>query len=207
MRFLSFSLAVVLSCAVAYAETPKELYERATAAFALQNYEEAAALYEKAFGLRPDPALLYNAAQAHRMGGNKVRALKLYQSYLKLYPDHVANRVEVEKHIVHLKAAIASDEASASAPPTVPRPVSPDPRSLEPTTPEPAPAPPIAVAPVTVAAAPAPADKPVWKKPWFWGVVAGAVVVVGVGVGLGVGLGTASSPHDPSPTVGTLQAN
>lgn len=31
--------------------------------------------------------------------------------------------------------------------------------------------------------------KPLWKKRWFWGVVAGATAAVGVGVGLGVGLG------------------
>jgi tetratricopeptide (TPR) repeat protein len=213
MRFICIIMALALSARAE--ESPKELYERATAAFALQHYEEAATLYERSFSIRPDPALLYNAAQSHRMGGNKVRALKLYQNYVKLYGNRIPNRAEVERHIMQLKAAIATDEAAANAPPTVPRAVSPEaPRREGETppakTPEKPPepervAPPPAVT-AAVVSAPAP-EKPVWKKGWFWGVVVGAVVVVGVGVGLGVGLGTGGEPKDPSPTVGSFQAN
>ncbi len=35
-------------------------------------------------------------------------------------------------------------------------------------------------------------QKPIWKKGWFWGIVAGAAVVVGVGIGVGVYFGTRS---------------
>src|SRR5215831_10307221 len=59
--------------------------DKATASYALGHYAAAAENFEKAFELKPDPALLYNAAQAHRLAGNKERALTLYQSYLRVY--------------------------------------------------------------------------------------------------------------------------
>ncbi len=96
----------------------------------------------------------------------------------------------------------------ASPPPTVqPRPIvaavtptpEPRPRPVEPRPTEPKPA---AVAPTTTATtattastvtATPPARTPITKKGWFWGVVAGAIVVVGVGVGVGVAVGTAKT--------------
>ena len=59
----------------------RDYLDKATAAFAFNRYAVAAENYEKAFELKPDPAVLYNAAQAHRLAGNKERALDLYQSY------------------------------------------------------------------------------------------------------------------------------
>ena len=81
----------------------------------LAHYAEAAESYEKAFALKPDAAVLYNAAQAHRLGGNKERALELYQSYLCLYGGD--RRAEVEGHIESLKQAIEKDRAVATSPP------------------------------------------------------------------------------------------
>src|SRR5437868_11164311 len=86
---------IVLPGAAPAEESAKELFDRGTAAYALGHFEEAAADYEKSFSLKPDPALLFNAAQAHRQAGNKRRALALYQNYVKLYGNRVSNRVEV----------------------------------------------------------------------------------------------------------------
>src|ERR1700690_2082975 len=85
-------------------------YERANAAYALGNYVRAADEFEKTFDLKPDPALLYNAAQAHRLAGNKTRALLLYENYLRVYGAKVSNIDDAKRHIEALKAAIASDE-------------------------------------------------------------------------------------------------
>src|SRR6185436_3078335 len=63
-------------------------------------------------------ALLYNAAQAHRVAGNKQRALLLYQNYLRVYGKQVKNRDEVERHIQTLQRAIDSEVQSQTAPPT-----------------------------------------------------------------------------------------
>src|SRR5665213_2455300 len=65
----------------------RKAYDAATAAFGLGHYAEAAEKYEQAFSIHPDPALLYNCAQAYRLAGNRARALELYRNYLRLYPD------------------------------------------------------------------------------------------------------------------------
>jgi hypothetical protein len=202
----------------------RESLDKATAAFALNHFAEAAELYEKAFALKPDPAVLYNAAQAHRLAGNKPRALELYQSYLRLYGTD--KRAEVERHIENLKQAIEHDHAVATSPPTTPAPVggahaAPPPEPPAPSPPakvEPAPAPvaaaapPVAPPPAPKAAEPAPvlvtqAAPPaergsVVTKPWFW-VVVGGVVVAGVA---GVFL-LRKSPSDPTASLGATAGN
>lgn len=154
------------------AEDAKSLFQRGQALYALGRYAEAAPLFERAFEIKPVPALLFNAAQAHRFAGNRARALTLYESYLQLYNDPT-RRPEVEALIAELKAAIAAQPpapATASEPPTAP-----------PT-------------PATALTAPAPepprrrpGDSRLWRRWWFW-TAAGGVVAVGLGVGLGVGL-------------------
>jgi tetratricopeptide (TPR) repeat protein len=83
-------------------------YERATAAYALGNFAEAAVSYEKAFEVRPDPALLYNAAQAHRRAGNRGRAIELYRSFLQVFPRD-DNRELAERHLRELERAAVGD--------------------------------------------------------------------------------------------------
>ena len=48
--------------------------DKATSAYGLGRYAVAAENFEKAYELKPDLALLYNAAQSHRLAGNKQRA-------------------------------------------------------------------------------------------------------------------------------------
>jgi tetratricopeptide (TPR) repeat protein len=153
------------------------------AAYALGQYAEAAEQYEKAFALHADPALLYDAAQAHRLAGNKPRALSLYENYLRHFGDQAQNVDDVQRLIVALKAAIAEDERA---------------RSREPTTVA-SPSPP----PATMVFAPPPPQKPLVKKAWFWAVIGvGAAVVVGTAVGLGVGL--SGNQLNPVPSYGTV---
>ena len=104
----------------------RRAYDEATAAFGLGHYQEAAEKYETAFSLRPDPALLYNAAQAYRLAGNRPRALELYRNYLRLYPDR-QNADEARNHVAALTKAIEEEKAVAPAPPVavVPAPVEP----------------------------------------------------------------------------------
>ncbi len=198
------------------AEEARDYLDRATGAFALNHFVEAADNYEKAFALKPDPAVLYNAAQAHRLAGNKQRALDLYQSYLRMYGTD--KRAEIEKHIENLKQAIEKDRAVATSPPTTTAPVgssSPPtaapvgstmvvlPASPPASSPPPAPAggqP----APVLVTQASPPQqaqqadDGSLVSKPWFWAVVGGAVVAAVIA---GVLL-TRGDPSDPMATIG-----
>jgi len=124
-------------------DDPRIHFELGTKAFALGRYAEAADEYEKAYDLKPDAALLYNAAQARRLSGNKQRALLLYQSYITVHGAQVGNRREVERHIAALRKAIEAEEQSVTAPPITTVPPGGQARGDEPSaTPTPRPAPP-----------------------------------------------------------------
>src|SRR6185503_15414879 len=145
----------------AQAGTPSEdarvYLDKATAAYALNRYAVAAENFEKAFELKPDPALLYNAAQAYRLAGNKERALALYESYLRVYGG-TDKRTQVEARIKDLKQAIEHDKVVATQPPNTTLPIGggearpatpPPPGAVAPAaTPPVAPAPPATTAPV-----------------------------------------------------------
>jgi tetratricopeptide (TPR) repeat protein len=165
--------------AAAADEVTRELYTRGTAAYALGHYAEAAALYEDAFTRSGDPVLLFDAAQAHRLGGDKRRALTLYRNYLKLYRDEIPNRAQVERQIEALTAALAAAPPPASAPAAASR---------------------AATANALLATPP-----PLRRRPWLWVVSGGAAVAVGLAVGLGVGLG--ARPSAPEVTIGVVKAN
>jgi tetratricopeptide (TPR) repeat protein len=143
-------------------EQARSFFDKATASFALGRYPVAADNFEKAFELKPDPALLYNAAQAHRLAGDKERALVLYQNYLRLYAK-AGRRSEVETRIEDLKKAIEHDHQVANSPPTTTMPSSVLPAvptfGAEPA-PAPAPPPPSPTAGTTFATSPAPAPAP-----------------------------------------------
>ena len=94
----------------------RRAYDAATAAFGLGHYAEAAESYEKAFSMHPDPALLYNCAQAYRLAGNRARALELYRNYLRLYPDR-SNADEARSQVAALSKAIDDEKPVAIAPP------------------------------------------------------------------------------------------
>jgi hypothetical protein len=108
--------AVVVATAVglprransAEADTPSSHLDKATTAFALAHYDVAAEEFEKAFEAKPDPAVLFKAAQAHDLAGHKPRALALYQSYLRTYPK-ASNRAEAQARMEELKRGGATD--------------------------------------------------------------------------------------------------
>ena len=152
-------------------EEARGYLDRATAAYALNKYAVAAENFEKAFELKPDPALLYNAAQSYRLAGNKERALALYESYLRVYGG-ADKRGQVEARIKDLKQAIANDKAVANSPPYTTLPVGVGKTTQPPPAPATPPAasaaapaaPPPAAAPPAVATTP-PASEPAPVQP------------------------------------------
>jgi tetratricopeptide (TPR) repeat protein len=201
-------LAVLAAVPAAYGaggasnKDAKRIYEEATAAFGLGRYAEAAEKYEAAFGVRPDPALLYNAAQAYRLAGNRQRALELYRNYVRLYPDGT-NAEDARSHVVALKKAIEDERppiemarppgappspavpppppvASPPAPPATP--AMPPPVETRPPAPlPPAPPPPASDTGVAMVAKPAAQgdeQKPLTHQTWFWVVVGAGVAAV-----------------------------
>jgi hypothetical protein len=211
-------------------EEARAYVNKATAAYALNHYAVAAENFEKAFELKPDPALLYNAAQAYRLAGNKERALELYESYVRVYTGKKEMRPDIEGHIKQLKEAIERDRAAATSPPTTTMPVGGAPgEGREPPVTSPPPVSPVTpIAPATATSAPgavAPASAStetggsavvltqtaqqpgqsdsVTKKTWFWVAVGGGVAAAVI-VGLLVGL----SGTDPaSASIGKVNGN
>ena len=170
-------------------------YDKATGAYALGHYADAAAEFEQAFTFKPDPAILYNAAQAYRLAGKKERALELYKNYRRVYGRHAEHAAEIDKHVAELEKAIENDRHASTAERTSLAPVEtgtpvamPAPQPAQP----PAPMLPVAPAPAAAASAtlvaqPAPqtadAERPIYGRWWFWA-GAGAVVVAAAIVGI-----------------------
>ena len=198
-------------------EAAKLHYERATAAYALGNFSEAALSYEKAFELKPDPALLYNAAQAHRRAGSRPRAIELYRSFLQVFP-RAEHRELAERHLQELERGgepqpANGAEGAAGTPPVADKEpgagadarVAGAPRSL------PVPAPVAAAGPATSAgllALPsrAPAEMTVaprrhelWRKRWVWIAVGAGALVTGT-----VAAFALSGRDDPQPSWGRV---
>jgi tetratricopeptide repeat protein len=205
----------------------RRIYEEATAAFGLGRYAEAAEKYEAAFGIRPDPALLYNAAQAYRLAGNKARAIELYRNYVRLYPDGT-NAEDARSHAAALKTALEAERppmqaarppsATPTAPPvaTAPPPTSAPPpaQTMPPPVATPMPTAPLPAAPpppssepnVPMVSRPASAgdeQKPLTSQTWFWVAVGAAVVVLGTTVVL---FATRGEKY-PDATLGSVPVN
>jgi tetratricopeptide (TPR) repeat protein len=190
-------IACLRSAIAAEGADARALFNRGATSYALGRYAEAAQLFEKSFELKQDPAILYNAAQAHRLAGNKQQALVLYKSYLRLYGAQ-GNAAEVEQRIIELRDAIEAEQRAKASPPA---------QSSHAESPPPA-TPRIDRRQTTVLVnppLPPPSRKPLTKRGWFWGVVVGSAVVVGGAIAVGVILGTA--PQGPDITLGTVKAN
>ncbi|HEX9103457.1 MAG TPA: hypothetical protein VF997_14695, partial [Polyangia bacterium] len=116
----NLSLAVLLLASLARpagaAEDPKKMFETATAEFNLGNYEKAASMYENIYKITLEPVLLYNIAQAHRLGGDFDKAVFFYKGYLRAQPQ-ARNRGEVQKRIAELELAIEAKRRGQERPP------------------------------------------------------------------------------------------
>ncbi|HVX94404.1 MAG TPA: tetratricopeptide repeat protein [Polyangia bacterium] len=173
----------------------KSHYQKATAHYAVGEYRDAAAEYEAAYKAKQDPALLYNAAQSHRLANDNQKALLLYRNIVKLYPTS-KYAVESKDRIEKLEQAIATTQSPpnqpapvelgkappAGAPPAAAAPVQPLSPSVTGAPPPSAP-PPVAngggPAATVTATAPPPSSaegSPVYTKWWFWTIVGAAVV-------------------------------
>lgn len=194
MKFcLALPLFVCLSPCFAFADSAeaRQHYEKATAHFAVGEFGEAAAEYQAAFKEKPDPALLYDAAQAYRLANNPEKALILYRNYMQLYPNE-PNISEVRAQIEKLKDAVAAADKTKSGPPTgtnEPKQIATQANPSESTAPvateHPEPRPSASIEGVRSVRADRPAQSmPVYKKWWLWtavGVVlTGGVVVAAV---------------------------
>ncbi|MDZ4694187.1 MAG: hypothetical protein SGI86_03500 [Deltaproteobacteria bacterium] len=190
----SLLLTVQPTVALCQTDIPaaREAYQRATAEFGLGNYGSAAAEYEKAFRYKPDPALLFNAAQAYRLADNKPRAIQLYRNYLRLFSTGVAAS-EARKHVDTLQNATPATPkgpvVTAGDAPKAEVPIAPA-------------APEARKADLTLSQeASAHEDRAVLRNPWFW---AGAAAVAIAVTALVIVASTDSDPGNPDATWGRV---
>src|SRR3954469_871546 len=99
--------------------------------FQLGKFDAAVDAYERACGVDPQPAFLFNIALSHRRQyeidgqiDHLARARELYRNYLKLQPQSGGNRPGVERLIAELTAKIelarGKPETSQQQPPPGP---------------------------------------------------------------------------------------
>lgn len=187
---------VVLSTHLAFADDSKTDAARAHAEEAMKFYNlgdfnHAIAEYKAAYSAVPDPAFLYNIAQAYRVSNNLQQALFFYRSFLRSSPD-APNRDEVQDRIHKLEEQIKAQESLSTSPPTSTIP--PQGKPIQPSAPPPSPMSTTSSSTQLTRQAPPP-HEPVYKKWWLWTGVGVVAVGVAVGVGLGIGL---SQPQPPA---------
>lgn len=140
-------------------ETARSEWERGTIEYTLGHFEAAAQLYEDAYRLLQDPALLFDVGQARRRAGAAEAALTAYKSFLKRSRPDATVRDVAERRIQELEASLAARTAPAGR-----LPVNLTPSRLEAST-----------SPVLLS--PPPAEEEHRRSPWWlWG-AAGAVLV------------------------------
>jgi len=101
----------------------KEAFTEGERNFQLGKFDAAIEAYERAFGLDPQPAFLFNIALSHRRQyeidgriDHLARARELYRNYLKLEPQ-ATNRTGVEHLISDLTLKIDAARGRPEAPP------------------------------------------------------------------------------------------
>ena len=159
--------------------------------FQLGKFDDAIEAYERAYGLDPQPAFLFNIALSHRRQyeidgqiDHLARARELYRNYLRLEPQ-TTHKAGVEKLIAELTAKIDLVRVTQEpAPPAAPggAPAS----AMAVTGPPAAPAPTTSNAPAaTVLSAPSEGVEPPPSSRRRWligGTIAGAAVVAAIAI-------------------------
>jgi tetratricopeptide (TPR) repeat protein len=123
---LALAATVTLAQPTAGAEAKaqaREHYRRATVAYNLGNYDEAAAQYEASYRLVQDSALLYNIGQAYRLAGRQEKALAAYKGFLRTAAPDDPHRTAVEARVTELERALRPPEPPPPPPAAIPPPV------------------------------------------------------------------------------------
>jgi len=175
----------------------RALFEQAEVKFNVGRFDEALADYQAAYDVEPLPAFLFNIGQCYRNLGDYERAQFFFQRYTMLDP-HSANRPAADRLIAEMSrlaqerreanatAARAPTLASATAIPAPGASASASDRAAP------------LVGPVVQDTPPTPA-RPIYRRPWFWVGVGGAIVA-------GTALAFALSQDAPRGTLPAIDA-
>lgn len=178
-------LAATLLCCVAAparaddVEAAKRHFAQGTKDFDLGLYDDAIKEYMAAYDAKPDPALLYNIAQAHKLAGHPEQALRFYKTYLIRSPD-APNASEVTAKIAELQKAVDQQQKARAMPPDQVKPLGSVPPPATTATAPPTPAPAVAVA------EPRHEDAHRGRTQQIAGIAVAAVGVAALGAGIGM---------------------
>jgi tetratricopeptide (TPR) repeat protein len=131
-------LVVSVPAAADDIEAARRHYTQGSKDFDLGLYDKAIEEYMAAYDAKPDPALLYNIAQAHKLAGHPEQAVRFYRTYLSRVPD-APNGDEVRAKIAELQKAIDQQQKARSMPPDHVQPLDSAPATAPIATPAPAP--------------------------------------------------------------------
>lgn len=169
------------------------------------DFARAITEYQEAYRIVRDPSILYQLGRAYHRDGKWSEALAFYEKYQREVPDPDPQLKRVlDEYMRQLRSALRGaqtlqDQSDPQRPAETPS--TPPPSGAAPSQPPsllPAPAAPLGAAQKLQGALqrkPEPAARPLYKQPWFWGVVGGSVAAVVAG---GVGLRLALRPVGPS---------
>lgn len=186
-------------------------YDRAFKFYEAGQLQDSIKEFQSAYAIKQLPKLLLNLGQAHRRLGHAKDALGYYEFYLRVEPSPEPKlKAELDRYINQTRAMLAAaekvrqeakavEEQNQEAAALRPGPMQPPP-IIEPPPAQERQA--LATgAPLNSEPAPPRAQEkraaPVYKRPWFWGVMGGVGAAVVAGVVTGVVLGTRSTWTPP----------
>lgn len=172
------------------AQNIDQMAEHSTTLFSERKFEQAATLLERAFAKDPQPVFLFNIAQAYRLSDKPKKALASYQRFVGFAPQH-SLVPEARGYIADMRVILAEQEKAVAVRRLL---------EVEQTRSK------MESELLHFRAEQAEREKkqlteelrksriPLYKRPWFWGVLGGATAVAATVVGLGVYYGTAPQP-------------
>src|SRR5947209_18610218 len=104
MRAAAILLVLNLAAVALAKEDPeaRRLTDQGLAAFRLGQFPEAVSRFQEAYRIERRSELLFNIAQAYRLGRDCPHALQFYRAYLDARPT-AFNRVRVEERIEEMQ--------------------------------------------------------------------------------------------------------
>lgn len=148
----------------ACADDFSEHYNRGMQLYENKSYDEAVTELQKAYEIRQLPRLLLNIGTVFRKMGKAREALSYYELYLKAEPNPPRKvRKELDEFIPQTRALLEKPSGKDGQPQPGGTTATPNQPGTE---------------PAAKAPTPASTEPPIYKRPWFWGVVGGAAAVV-----------------------------
>ncbi len=107
----------------------RAFYSDGQKAYADGDFQTAAQKFRAAYDLEPDPAYLYNIAQAYRFAKQCHQSVSYYKRFLTAMPD-APNKPDVDKFLVEVTACARSQPEPVMEPPPPPPPPPPQPQPV-----------------------------------------------------------------------------